>query len=585
MSPRKRPSRNRTSLATPTPAEWITARARNALRRPLFIGMVSIVTFAASLLALIVVPQQARRAAAGLRPPAAQRPDTEPTMSALTEAERQVARADSTLAASRLELQQLVAATAAAVPSDTSIGGDTLDAATHTRRDSLTAQAALLARLLARAENSPLLGSYRALAEAAPMRGDARARQLLDSLTGIERERDSYNAVGGVDPVFVALTARANELGRSIQNLAEARRIAIKKEATALEPPPLALPTAIAARPLPDTLARAKARDTARVVAAEVANRLARERSELQKLDAREERARELDSVGASPSAILGAALVFGAMLGFGVVLFDEVRRPRGADAAEAERATGIRVLGVIKPVAPSPERGRRAADKAAPPYIDPGADGHQLVYLTIAPAGANVVMVTVTGDSPAVSAVVAVNFATIAADEARGTILIDTDAATSSVSAALRLRPGAGVIGVLQGRADWGEATRETRIGRDRVIDVVPSGEGTAAPSDLAALFQRDIGRLSRQYDAIVLVSTPEQVIGGLSATLPIPDVLVCARTGLTPVSQLKAMIEQIEQSGSRTRGIVLWQAPDPVLSDVRPIETAEERQLADAV
>ena len=585
MSPRKRPSRNRTSLATPTPAEWITARARNALRRPLFIGMVSIVTFAASLLALIVVPQQARRAAAGLRPPAAQRPDTEPTMSALTEAERQVARADSTLAASRLELQQLVAATAAAVPSDTSIGGDTLDAATHTRRDSLTAQAALLARLLARAENSPLLGSYRALAEAAPMRGDARARQLLDSLAGIERERDSYNAVGGVDPVFVALTARANELGRSIQNLAEARRIAIKKEATALEPPPLALPTAIAARPLPDTLARAKARDTARVVAAEVANRLARERSELQKLDAREERARELDSVGASPSAILGAALVFGAMLGFGVVLFDEVRRPRVADAAEAERATGIRVLGVIKPVAPSPERGRRAADKAAPPYIDPGADGHQLVYLTIAPAGANVVMVTITGDSPAVSAVVAVNFATIAADEARGTILIDTDAATSSVSAALRLRPGAGVIGVLQGRADWGEATRETRIGRDRVIDVVPSGEGTAAPSDLAALFQRDIGRLSRQYDAIVLVSTPEQVIGGLSATLPIPDVLVCARTGLTPVSQLKAMIEQIEQSGSRTRGIVLWQAPDPVLSDVRPIETAEERQLADAV
>ena len=585
MSPRKRPSRNRTALATPGPAAWITARARNALRRPLFITTVSIVTFAASLLALVVVPQQARKAAAGLRPPAAQRPDTESTMAALQEAERQVNRADSALATSRRELQQLVAATAAAVPSDTSVSGDTLTAASHTRRDSLAAQAALLARLLARAENAPLLGSYRALAEAAPMRGDVRARQLLDSLIEIERERDSYNAVGGVDPVFVALTARANELGRSIQTLAEARRVAIRKEVAALEPSPLALPAVIAARPLPDTLARALARDTARVVAAEVANRLARERSELQKLDVREERARELDSVGASPSAILSAALVFGAMLGFGVVLLDEVRHPRVADAAEAERATGVRVLGVIKPVAPSPERGRRAADRAAPPYIDPGADGHQLVYLTIAPAGANVVMVTITGDSPGVSAVVAVNFATIAADEARGTILIDTDAATSSVSAALRLRPGAGVMGIVEGRADWGETTRETRIGRDRVIDVVPSGEGSAAPAEIAAILQRDIGRLSRQYDAIVLVSTPEQVIGGLAAALPIPDVLVCARAGTTPVSRLKAMIAEIEQSGGRTRGIVLWQAPDPVLSDVRPAEPADEVELADAV
>ena len=585
MSIRKRPSRNRTSLAAPTPTAWITARARNALRRPLFISTVSIVTFAASLMALVVVPRQARKAAAGLRPPAAQRPDTEPTMSALTEAERQVARADSALSASRIELRELVAATAAAMPSDTSIGGDTLNAASHTRRDSLATQAALLTRLLTRAENAPLLGSYRALAEAAPMRGDARAKQLLDSLVEIERERDSYNAVGGVDPVFVALTARANELGRSIQNLAEARRVAIRKEATALEPAPLALPVAIAARPLPDTLARAKSRDTARVVAAEVANRLARERSELQRLDIREERARELDNVGASPSAILAAALVFGAMLGFGVVLLDEVRRPRVADAAEAERATGVRVLGVIRPVAPSPERGRRAADRVAPPYIDPGADGHQLIYLTIAPAGANVVMVTVTGDSPGVSAVVAVNFATIAADEARGTLLIDTDASTSSVSAALRLRPGAGVMGVVEGRADWGETTRETRIGRDRVIDVVPSGEGSATATEIAAVLQRDIGRLSRQYDAVVLVSTPEQVIGGVSAALPIPDVLVCARAGITPVSQLKTMIDEIAQSGSRTRGIVLWQAPDPVLSDVRPAEPVDEAQLADAV
>jgi invasion protein IalB len=49
----------------------MTARARNALRRPVFIGAVSVLTFVASLVALIVVPQQAKRAANAIRPAAA----------------------------------------------------------------------------------------------------------------------------------------------------------------------------------------------------------------------------------------------------------------------------------------------------------------------------------------------------------------------------------------------------------------------------------------------------------------------------------------------------------------------------------
>ena len=43
----------------------MAARARNALSRPIFIGAVSIVTFIASLVALVVVPQQAHDRAAG----------------------------------------------------------------------------------------------------------------------------------------------------------------------------------------------------------------------------------------------------------------------------------------------------------------------------------------------------------------------------------------------------------------------------------------------------------------------------------------------------------------------------------------
>ncbi|MEO7454956.1 MAG: hypothetical protein ABIY52_01745 [Gemmatimonadaceae bacterium] len=582
MSSRRRTPRRRQNPPTPNPAAWIGARARNALRRPVFIGAVSIATFLLSLLALVIVPQQARRAAAAIRPPAAARPDTEPTTAALAEAERQIAAAESALVAARTELTQIVAATAAVTATDTVAGGALISAGLRTRRDSLASQVDQLGRLIARSENAPLLGSYRALAQSPPMQGDPRVKQLLDSLVEIERERDSYSAVGGVDPVFVALTARANELGRNIEALADLRRTALKKDLAILAPPAPEIPAALASRPLPDTMARIATRDAARAAAGGVAARLARERGELVQLDVREERARELANVGASPSAMLAAALVFGAVLGFGIALFDEVRRPRIGDAYEAERATGVRVLGVIDPLPPSPERGRRASDRNGPPYIDPGADGHQLIYLTIATAGTNAVMATITGDNSAIAAIVAVNFCAIAADEARATLLVDTDTSASTVTAALRLRSTAGVSSIVAGSSQWPEVTRTARLGRDRTIDVVTSGEGATSTEAIAEVLRRDGARLARRYDAIVLVSSTEQVMAGLPASLPIPDVIYCARAGQTSLADLRKAIEDIKAAGGHPRGIVLWNAPDPVLAQHRPVEEVERQPVA---
>jgi hypothetical protein len=103
-------------------------------------------------------------------------------------------------------------------------------------------------------------------------------------------------------------------------------------------------------------------------------------------------------------------------------------------------------------------------------------------------------------------------------------------------------------------------------------------------AIGDLTALLQRDIARLSRRYDALVLVSSAEQVGLGLPAALPIADVVYCARAGQTPIADLKAAIEEIGQAGGRVRGIVLWNAPDPALVEVRPAEQAV-RETANAV
>ena len=577
MSTPRRPPRRRLGAAAQNSTAWIAARAKNTLRRPLFITTVSVLTFIVSLMALVVVPRQARKAAVAMRPAAALRPDTEPTFAALRQAESEVAAAESTLARTRTALAQLVAATAAVAATDTALGGGHLSAGVRSQRDSLAEHVALLGRLIARSENAPLLGSYRALAQAGPMQGDAKVKAQLDSLVEIERERDSYSAVGGVDPVFVALTARANELGRNIESLADARRTALKKELAALAPPIPVMPAEIASRPLPDTVARARDRDAARDASAGVANRLARERAELVALDVREERARELANIGASPSAMLAAALVFGAMLGFGVVLLDEVRHPRVADAYEIERMTGIRVLGEIHRLPPSPDRGRRTAERTAPTFIDAGADGHQLVYLTIATTGTNTVMLTVTGDMPAVSAVVAINFAAIASDEARDTLLIDTDGTASTIAAALRIRPSAGMSGLAGGQTEWSQVIRTANLGRDRTIDVVPSGQGVVAIDELTAILHRDVETLSRRYDAIVVVSALDQSIAGVSAALPVPDVLYCVRAGQTPIAELKRHIEEIQTTGAQVRGVVFWNAPDPQLADLRPSRETE--------
>ncbi|MBC7674239.1 MAG: hypothetical protein H7247_17610, partial [Polaromonas sp.] len=152
MSTPRRPPRRRLGAAAQNSTAWIAARAKNTLRRPLFITTVSVLTFIVSLMALVVVPRQARKAAVAMRPAAALRPDTEPTFAALRQAEREVAAAESTLARTRTELAQLVAATAAVAPTDTALGGGHLSAGVRGQRDSLAEHVALLGRLIARSE-------------------------------------------------------------------------------------------------------------------------------------------------------------------------------------------------------------------------------------------------------------------------------------------------------------------------------------------------------------------------------------------------------------------------------------------------
>jgi Mrp family chromosome partitioning ATPase len=538
-------------------AAWISARARNAARRPVFIGAVSVGAFVTTLVALIVVPQQARRVAERVAPDPTERVDTVPVLRAYERAEAQLRLADSALTAARAASARLAQATA-----EQSLPADVI-----ARRDSLTSMLLALEPLIRRTASVPLPSSYRAVAAAPALRNDPRVEMWLDSLSAVEEERELFGAQGGADPVFVALTSRLNEFGRNIQAIAEERRNAARRELRLLAPP--APPPTPALRATADTAPRLAARATAFAVFDSTRRALADARRRAADFAQREAQAEELTHFSAPPLAMLAAALVVGAALGFGAGFIDELRRPHLADADEAQRVTGLRVLGTVSVQRPMAQRGRRLTDRLAPPYVDPGNDGHQLTYLSITAAAPNLLILAVTGDDPAVAAVVAANFAAISGDEARTTLVIDADTTARGVASTLRIRPDPGLADIVERRAGWPEGTTSVTIGRSSTFDVVPSGVA-ASPLDyaeLAALLRTDIARLSRRYDTIITVMSNEQATGGLPSEVPTAKLVYCVRLGETRVTDLRKAIEALRLAGVQPLGLVVWGTDSPVL------------------
>ena len=537
---------------------WLTNRARNALRRPAFIGAISVGTFVTALVSMVITPR--------VRPEPqtvtiAPRPDTLSLIGNAALGRIRLAEADSVLAAARTTL---ASATAIA---DSIQRADSLSGS-QASRDSLNILIARLDGLIARAEQAPLPSSYKALATTGELRSDPRVRALLDSLTDVEREREGFGAVGGVDPIFVALTSRASEIGRAIQAIAAARRSQLQSQLGAASP----APQLVVAAPVVDTASVVATRDSIQLVLAQADQELVRRRARDRELDLEEERARERATAVAPPLALLAAAFVLSAVVGFAVAFFGELRRPRVGDATELERFLGVRVLATVETAMPSVDRGRRQADRSAPPYFDPGAEGYQLAYLGLATEHPSLLSTTVTGDDPAIAAVVACNLAAVAAEEARNTLVVDLEP-TCRGSAALRSRLQPGVSELL-GSGSWPDVTVAAPVGRDKSVDLVPCGLGSQAePAAVIELLRRDAARIARYYDAIFVIATAPWVAAGIPAALPSPDVIFCAQPGLTPLRKLKKQLESIRDAGGDVRGIVLWSAERPLLPTSRAL------------
>jgi Mrp family chromosome partitioning ATPase len=396
-------------------------------------------------------------------------------------------------------------------------------------------------------------------------------RILLDSLAGIERDRNAFGAVGTVDPVYLALTSRANAIGRSIQAVADAKRGEIRGKLALIRPTP-----APVTKPaiLVDTAKLLAQRSTAQQSYSAAARQADQISTKNTRIDRESARARELSNVGAPPWAMLAAAVVLALAVGFAASFGTELKRPHIADPREAEQVSGARVLTVIRPPEVVVERSRRQADVEAPPLIDVVSESYRTLYLHIASVEASVPIVTITGDDPGIVATVAANLAASAAYEARSTLLVDVDPTTCSVASVLRIRPDPGLSGIITGSATWPEAIVPTTIGRDRPLDVLPSGTRRSGlpEANVVEDVKKELARMQRRYDFIIIAAPTSYVQRSGSSIIPAPDVILCARIAHTTVGGLKTAVDTLRGADMRIHGLVLWDAEMPQL------ETREE-------
>ena len=214
-------------------------------------------------------------------------------------------------------------------------------------------------------------------------------------------------------------------------------------------------------------------------------------------------------------------------------------------------------------------DRGRRQADASAPPQIDVISEGYRRLYLHLAATGANVPAVTVAGDDGAIVATVAANIAAAAAYEARSTLLVDVDPTSSTIAAIFRVPSNPGLSGIIAHEADWPEATVQATIGRDRGLDVLPSGTRRLTPpkGESVSRIREDFERIERRYDLVVVAAPIEYLARGAESIIPSLDVILCVRVGHTRISRLKESVEKLRALDLRIHGLVLWDDDMPVI------------------
>lgn len=531
---------------------WLSSRARNAARRPMFIGVIAACVVALAVLSLVLAPRHRRRP--GPMPSTEIiKVDTVPIVQALAEAKSRVQSADSALLIVRR--QELAASAKPKI--------DSLDPKLLKRHDSLTNVLTELQSLIGKVETAPLPTSYRALAASPALISSPQINALLDSLREIEKDRESLGAESGADPMFVALTSRLTEIGRSIEAVASERRDSLRSTITMMTTPSKQVVEERAAAP--DTMPWVAERDSAISAVGTATSDLAAARRQLGDNQRAIEAAQEISVITAGPFAMVVAAAIFGIAFGFAGALRSEFRAPTVADGPEIERVTGARIMATVTPVPRTAELERRQANRVAPKYLDAKADSYQLAYLHVEQSVATPDIVAIIGDDADVSAIVAMNLAAIAAEDARSVLVIDSAGRSAAIRSLVPVSGSGDLAEIVSDHHSWVDATSHVSVGRDKLVDVVTGARPVAAAA-LIELLKRDKQRLGKYYDTVFVVAGLD-LVASLVDDDSVGGTVITATIGRTPLANVLLATNALREKGRQVFGVILWDGPPPRL------------------
>ena len=415
--------------------------------------------------------------------------------------------------------------------------------------DSVRIAVAALSSRLQRAQNAPLAASWRSLSSDPLLQQDAHVRALADSLAEAERARNEYDAVGGVDPIYLELSSRVTAFGRAIERIALARIALLLQPAVAGEPlvTQRVGPSAeeLARRFIADSAryvtARAR-RDAAALVADSVAAQLASIRNEALKRDSSRARAQRRVDALAPPLAMVTASAAAAIGLALLITILLEVRAPRLADDREVATQARVPVLLSIRPT-----------DASTPDALTSAFS--QLVFDL----------------EPALAA-------------ARTLIVVSDDADLASRTAA-RLGERLGydgrsvrIVSARQGTARMTTRTRRraTPTATQAVLVQPERNQGVAWTGEFF------LDSVAAEM-ITVRAGTIEDVRTALAAGPHESQVLLVVRIGSTPTAWLSQVRAELHKTrGAAALGVVIW-APD--IEDSDPIKFALDTALQRAL
>ena len=258
-------------------------------------------------------------------------------------------------------------------------------------------------------------------------------------------------------------------------------------------------------------------------------------------------------SLPASPSspkplrdAFIG--LVLGILAGLGGVLFFDRLRGRLADPADAGRALGLPVLGVV------PEGAERTAYAAATsavleaPGNQPGGRGQTLL-----------VTASRTGEGTSTTAW---DLAESASRSAR-VLLIEANARRPCFADRHRLSPTPGLAELLTGEAEWDDAVQAVsgdEKSRSGGLDAMVFGSGPSMAPLGGETMREILGRAAERYD-LVLVDAP--AIGAVPDAFPlvreVDRIVVVTRLGRSSQAEAEHLRKELARLGGSPLGVVV--------------------------